>query len=139
MPLNKAFNVQPYGLNFYVKGVKTASKTNNNDSQDNGVAPADQTTAYFPAQGVINWSYTHHMSGDECNVAAHTNALASGNGYSVYGPTTLFMKATAQGAFSNKTYNMEWAEQQAKALPVRCIRDEIVGGDVNFGGETEDM
>ena len=105
----------PYGFFFYVKGSKTAAQASDYKGQDNGNLPADQTTAYFPAQGLINWGHTYYTQGDYAQVAAHTNAVS--------GTTTFFMKAMPTGEFYNNTTRISYGEQQAKALPVRCVRE----------------
>jgi hypothetical protein len=109
----------PYGFHFYVKGQRKATPGAAEGVQDYGVAPEDATTAYFPAQGLMNWGYSIFSQGEHANVTAHTNAIYD----NVYGPTTKFMKATAKGEFFNDTANISWGEQQAKAMPVRCFRE----------------
>ena len=117
--LNATNNVAPFGLSFYIKGSKTASPDAVEGAQDYGVAPEDKTTAFFPATGCINWSYSDKTWGT-CDVTAHTNCVNAGK---FYGYGTLFMKAQRNGEFFNNTNSASYAEQQAKALPVRCFRE----------------
>jgi hypothetical protein len=117
--LNGANNVAPFGLNFYVKGSKTAAEGVADGAQNRGVAPEDKTTAFFPAQGCISWGYSDKTYG-EVDVTAHTNQVREPD---FYGFSTLFMKAERKGEFFNNTNSISWGEQQAKALPVRCFRN----------------
>ena len=110
----------PYGFHFYVKGSKTADPNVAEGAQNNGVAPADQTAAYFPAQGLFRWNGDEHTSGDDLNVVMHTNTVKNAE---FYGYATYIMHATAKGEFFNDAGTIGWGEQQAKALPVRCFRE----------------
>lgn len=134
--INASNNVAPFGLNFYIKGSKAAAEVEEG-AQNYGVAPEDKTTAFFPAQGLINWSYSDKTYGT-VDVTAHTNQVYDAN---FYGYSTLFMKATRNGEFFNNTNSASYGEQQAKALPVRCVREnenvaEEGGEDVDFSGST---
>lgn len=117
---NHGQSCPPYGFNFYVKGSKTGTKESDDTTQDNGVAPEDATTAYFPAQGLFRWNGDEKTSGGDLNVVMHTNAVKNAE---FYGYATYLMHATAKGEFFNNAGTIGWGEQQAKALPVRCFRE----------------
>jgi len=107
--INGDLKAEPYGLNFYIKGAKTASPDAVEGVQDYGVLPADQTTAYFPAQGLNTYS----GGGYDGRIYVQTNRVTSGN--------TIWMKAEDGNFYYNATSGSY--DQQAKALPVRCIRE----------------
>ncbi|MBO7168459.1 MAG: hypothetical protein J6V43_00030, partial [Rikenellaceae bacterium] len=118
---NHGQSCPPYGFHFYVKGSLTASPDAVDGAQDYGVAPADKTTAYFPAQGLFRWNGDEKTSGGDLNVVMHTNAVKNAE---FYGYATYIMHATAKGEFFNNAGTIGWGEQQAKALPVRCFRED---------------
>ena len=96
-------------MNFYIKGAKTASPDAVEGVQDYGVLPADVTTAYFPAQGLMTYS----GGGYDGRIYLQTNRPAASN--------TRWMKAEDGNFYYNATSGSY--DQQAKALPVRCIRE----------------
>ena len=107
--INGDLKAAPYGLNFYIKGAKTASPDAVEGVQDYGVLPADVTTAYFPAQGLMTYS----GGGYDGRIYLQTNRPAASN--------TRWMKAEDGNFYYNATSGSY--DQQAKALPVRCIRE----------------
>ncbi len=101
--------VEPYGLHFYINGVKTKSEGAVDGVQDYGVTPEGLQTMYIPYQGLITYS----GSPNDNNMYLQTNAPADGQ--------TRWMKVESGEFFYNATSG--GYDQQAKALPVRCIRD----------------
>lgn len=113
------FTSEPYGLNFYIHGVKTST----GDDDIMGSAPADQTVSYFPAQGMIRYSGSYYGIGSNWNgnnVAIHTNAPSSSTSY---GGRSLKMKACQNGDFYYNADAVSYGEQLATGLPVRCVKE----------------
>jgi hypothetical protein len=101
---------EPYGLHFYINGHKSSDPNAIKDAtQDYGITPDGLNTMYIPAQSLIRYS------GDpwDYNMYLQTNAPATGQ--------TRWMK-TEKGEFYYNATGGDYA-QQAKALPVRCVRE----------------
>ena len=101
--------VAPYGLHFYINGTKTKSEDAQDGVQDYGVTPEGLQTMYIPCQGLITYSGSPYDN----NMYLQTNAPANGQ--------TRWMKTEAGNFYYNTTSGSY--DQQAKAMPVRCIRD----------------
>ena len=132
------FKVQPYGLNFYIHGAKTAAEVEEG-AQNNGVAPADQTVAYFPAQGPLTYSMSDQTYRENSPITAMSNAPAY-NEVAYKSQMFYFMSASyVNGDFYRwDVRSISYGDQFGKALPVRCFREnEIVpDNNVDFGGST---
>ncbi|MBO7168979.1 MAG: hypothetical protein J6V43_02740, partial [Rikenellaceae bacterium] len=102
--------VEPYGLHFYINGAKTKSEGAVDGVQDYGVTPEGLQTMYIPCQGLITYSGNPWDN----NMYLQTNAPANGQ--------TRWMKTESGNFYYNATSGSY--DQQAKAMPVRCIREE---------------
>ncbi|MBO5758477.1 MAG: fimbrillin family protein, partial [Rikenellaceae bacterium] len=102
--------VEPYGLHFYINGAKTKSEGAVDGVQDYGITPDGLQTMYIPCQGHITYSGSPYDN----NMYLQTNAPANGQ--------TRWMKTESGNFYYNATSGSY--DQQAKAMPVRCIREE---------------
>ena len=99
----------PYGLHFYINGAKTKSEGAQDGVQDYGVTPEGLQTMYIPCQGLITYSGSPY----DDNMYLQTNAPATGQ--------TRWMKTEKGNFYYNATFGSY--DQQAKAMPVRCVRE----------------
>ena len=119
------FTNSPFGLNFYVKGTKTAvdsTDPNYNENYIIGKAPADATTAYFPNVCWITWggSYYGYGGSSEARIVRYTNAPSSATEWC---GQPLRMHADSKGNFYYRGKGTNNLSEVSTAVPIRCVRE----------------
>ncbi|MBQ8864117.1 MAG: hypothetical protein IJ014_05275 [Rikenellaceae bacterium] len=119
--INTTFKQRPYGMHFYIHGAKTPAEVEEG-AQNYGVEPDDKTVAYFPVTGHLNYGMSDYTYSDWSAVTAFSNAPTPDKAYG--SGMNYFMSANYAGDFYRYNYrSMSYGDQQGKAMPVRCFRE----------------
>lgn len=98
-----------YGMNFYTKGVRTAEGL-----------PANTETMFFPA--IMGRNYVGGLANSDSNIEIMTNSACQNvdNNANFYKNLRVYMTNSGYCWFTDSG---SWYDQQACALPVRCVKE----------------